>query len=394
MTYNFDELICRRGTHSVKWDEAESDEVLPLWVADMDFRAAPCIQKALQRRLDHGVFGYAVVPEEFFAAAQDWFARYHGWKIEREWMQYTTGVVPAISATLHALTKPGEKVLVQTPVYNCFFSSIRNQKCTIEMSPLRYVCSGEQPSYEIDFDDFEKRCAQPDVKVFLLCNPHNPAGRVWTREELTRIGEICICHDVLILSDEIHCEMVFKGHDYTPFASISEEMRHQCVSFVSPSKSFNIAGIQVANIICDNEERQKKIDRAINDFETCDLNVFAVEAQIAAYTKGRPWIEQLNAYLWENYQMLLDFFRKHLPALPVCRLEGTYLPWVNISATGKTSDELSRELIEEAKVWLNPGTMYGPEGRDFVRINIACPRKRLTEALERIATYLQGIAND
>ena len=389
MTYDFDELICRRGTHCVKWDKAASDEVLPLWVADMDFRAAPCILSALKRRLDHGVFGYATVPDEFFSAAQDWFATYHGWQIEREWMQYTTGVVPAISATLHALTKPGDKVLIQTPVYNCFFSSIRNQKCVAEMSPLLYVCEDGQASYRIDFDDFERRCAEPEVTAFVLCNPHNPAGRVWTREELKRMGEICIRHGVIILSDEIHCEMTYEGNPYTPLASISEEIRHQTVSFVSPSKSFNIAGLQVANIICDNEERRRKIDRAINDFETCDLNVFAIEAQIAAYREGRPWIEQLNAYLWENYQMLLDFFRKHLPALPVCKLEGTYLPWVNVSATGKTSDELSRELLEKAKVWLNPGTMYGPEGKDFLRINIACPRQLLSEAMQRIAPYLK-----
>lgn len=387
MKYNFNEAVSRRGTNCVKWDLAPEADTIPLWVADMDFCAAPCIREALQRRLDHGIFGYATVPDAFYATAQAWFEKYHGWHIEREWMQYTTGVVPAISATLHALAKPGESVLVQTPVYNCFFSSIRNQGLNAEKAPLRYVCNGEQPTYEIDFDDFERRCAKPEVTIFLLCNPHNPAGRVWTREELQRMGEICLRHGVLILSDEIHCEITFEGHSYTPMASVSEEIAHQTVVFISPSKSFNIAGLQMANIICDNEERRRKIDRAINDFETCDLNVFAIEAQIAAYGEGRPWIEALNEYLWENYKMLCNFFKANFPQLPVCRLEGTYLPSVNISATGKDSDTLCKELLKENKVWLNPGTMYGPEGKDFVRINIACPRQQLAEALQRIKTY-------
>ena len=258
-----------------------------------------------------------------------------------------------------------------------------------EMNPLRYVTKDGQPTYEIDFDDFERRCAMPEVKAFLLCNPHNPAGRVWTREELRRMGDICVRHGVLILSDEIHCELVFSGHAYTPMASISKDIRHNCVTFLSPSKSFNIAGLQVADIICDNKERREKIDRAINDFETCDLNVFAVEAQIAAYGEGRPWIEQLNAYLEENYKSMLAYFKENLPQLPVCKLEGTYLPWVNIAATGKTSDALCLELLRHAKVWLNPGTMYGPEGKDFIRINIACPRQILMEALQRITPCLE-----
>lgn len=387
--FNFDERIERRGTHSVKWDEAPTADVLPLWVADMDFRAAPCIQQALQRRLDHGVFGYACVPDAFYDAAISWFQTYHGWTLQRPWMMYTTGVVPAISATVKALTRPGDKVLVQTPVYNCFFSSIRNNGCQVEMSPLRYVMKDGRPTYEVDFADFERRCADPAVKLFLLCNPHNPAGRVWRREELEEMGRICLRHGVTVLSDEIHNELVFADNVYTPFASISDELLHASVTFLSPSKSFNIAGLQVANIICTSADRRARIDRAINDNETCDLGVFAIEAQIAAYTEGHPWIEALRAYLWDNYQFLLHFFSEHLPQLPVCRLEGTYLPWVDIRATGQSSDELCQHLLQQAKVWFNPGTMYGPEGRHFLRINIACPRATLREALERTLPMLK-----
>ena len=391
-TTDFNELIDRRGSHCCKWDSCTDPDVIPLWIADMDYRAAEPIRRALQRRMDHGVFGYSCVPDEFYEAAIEWFRKYHGWTIRREWMLYTTGVVPAISATIKALAAPGEKVLVQTPVYNCFFSSIRNQGCQVEMSPLAYLADAEgdggQPTYAVDWEDFERRCADPAVKLFLLCNPHNPAGRVWTRGELERMAEVCLRHGVTILADEIHCEMVYPDHDYTPIASISEACRKACVTFLSPSKSFNIAGLQVADIVCDNAEWRQRIDRAINQHETCDLNPFAVEAQIAAYTEGRPWIEQLNAHHWENYQLLLHFFRERLPQLPVTRLEGTYLPWVNITSTGETADELCERLLRDAKVRLNPGTMYGPEGKDFIRINIACPRSRLQEALERIAPHL------
>uniref|UniRef100_UPI003FEFECB1 MalY/PatB family protein n=1 Tax=Phocaeicola sp. TaxID=2773926 RepID=UPI003FEFECB1 len=245
MRYDFDEIIPRRNTNSYKWDSAADADVLPLWVADMDFRTAAPIVEALQRRVAHGIFGYTRVPDAYYDAVTDWFARRHGWTIRRDWMIYTSGVVPALSAVIKALTVPGDKVLVQTPVYNCFFSSIRNNGCGMVSSPLTY----EDRTYRMDFEDLERKAADERVKVMLLCNPHNPAGRVWTREELTRLGDICLRHGVTVVSDEIHCELVYPGHTYTPFASLSEEFLQHSVTCVSPSKSFNMAGLQIATIV-------------------------------------------------------------------------------------------------------------------------------------------------
>ena len=282
MKYDFDEVISRRHTNSYKWDSAADSDVLPMWVADMDFRTAPAIIDALEQRVRHGIFGYTRVPDEYYDAVIDWFDRKHQWQIERDWMIYTSGVVPAISAVIKALTVPGDKVLVQTPVYNCFFSSIRNNGCEIVHNPL----SWDGTTYSIDFDDLERKVSDPGVKVMLLCNPHNPAGRVWTREELLHIGEICFRHEVRIVSDEIHCELVMPGHVYTPFASLSEECLAQSVTCISPSKAFNIAGLQIANIVCADEELLHRIDKAINVNEVCDVNPFGVLATIAAYNEG------------------------------------------------------------------------------------------------------------
>ena len=256
MDYNFDELITRRGTNSYKWDSAADADVLPMWVADMDFRTAPAIVDALHRRVDHGIFGYTKVQDEYYQAIINWFGRRHGWKIEKDWIIYTSGVVPAISAIIKAFTCPGDKVLIQTPVYNCFYSSIRNNGCTFAANPLIYGDATESETsvmkrYTIDFEDLEEKASDPAVKLMLLCNPHNPAGRVWTVEELSRIGEICLRNNVIVVADEIHCELVLGGHEYTPFASISEEFSRNCVTCVSPSKAFNIAGLQIANIVAE-----------------------------------------------------------------------------------------------------------------------------------------------
>lgn len=282
MRYDFDEPVSRRGTDSFKWDSAANGDVLPMWVADMDFRTAPAIVEALRRRVEHGIFGYTRVPDTYYDSVVRWFARRHGWTIDRQWIIYTSGVVPAISAVIKALTVPGDKVLVQPPVYNCFFSSIRNNGCEIVPSPL--VHRGD--TYGIDYEDLERRAADPGVKAMLLCNPHNPVGRVWRREELLRIGEICIRHDVVVISDEIHCELVFPGHVYTPFASLSDEFLQHSVTCISPSKAFNIAGLQIANIVCADAGRRVRIDRAINDNEVCDVNPFGVIATQAAYDPG------------------------------------------------------------------------------------------------------------
>lgn len=385
MKYDFDEIVNRRGTNSVKWDEAKEEGVIPMWVADMDFKAAPCILEALKKRVDHGVFGYTMVPDSYYESIISWFERRHQWYIERDWIIYTSGVVPAISAIIKALTEPGDKVLVQTPVYNCFFSSIRNNGCTIAENAL--VRKGN--SYEIDFDDFERQAADEKTKVFLLCNPHNPAGRVWKPEELSRMNDICLRHGVKVIADEIHCELVMPGHVFTPFAAVSKACQDNCITTNSPTKSFNIAGLQIANIITNNAEDRQKIDRAININEVCDVNPFGVIALQAAYNEGEDWIDQLNVYLWENYQALKTFFKDNLPQLEVIDLEGTYLVWVNVRATGMTGNELTDKLLKEGKVFVNRGTMYGETtGEDYIRINIAMPRSLMLEGLKRMKSVI------
>lgn len=381
--YNFDKDINRFGTNALKYDEMPSRNVIPLWVADMDFETAPAIRQALARRLEHGCFGYVHVPESFYEATINWFSRRHGWNdIRREWLIYTIGVVPAISAILRAMTKPGDKVLVMSPVYNCFFSSTHNMECQLLESPLIYA----DRHYEIDWEDFESKCRE--AKVFVLCNPHNPACRVWTKEELERIGEICKRCGTFVISDEIHCEFAYT-HPYTPFMVASDA---ECAVCVSPSKSFNIAGLQTANIIVPNEEIRARIDKAINIHEVCDINPFGVEALQAAYSaEGEEWLNELNEYIYANYEFARDFFNKYMPKLPVTVLEGTYLLWVDISYTGMTADQFTDELLHKANVYLNAGSMYGPTtGRSFVRINLATQRTRLAEGLERIRKYYEA----
>lgn len=385
MMYNFDEIIPRRDTNSYKWDSASQNDILPLWVADMDFRTAPPVVEALKKRVEHGIFGYTRVPPAYYEAVINWFHRRHDWQIQQNWMIYTSGVVPALSAVIKALTEPGDKVLVQTPVYNCFFSSIRNNGCQIVSNPLIYM----NETYRIDFKDLERKAADPKVKLLLLCNPHNPAGRVWTRDELTRIGEICLRNDVVVVADEIHCELVFPEHKYTPFASISEEFLMNSVTCTSPSKAFNLAGLQIANIISADEEMCRKIDKAININEVCDVNPFGVEALIAAYNEGEEWLKQLNRYLSINYNYLKAYFDQYLPELPVLKLEGTYLVWVDCSALKQSSEKIVNRLLQKGKVWVNEGNMYGDSGEGFIRINIACPREVLIEGLERIHSTLK-----
>lgn len=387
MKYDFDHITARRGTNCYKWDEPEEEGVIPMWVADMDFPAAPAIQEALQKRLNHGVFGYTMVPDSYYDAITSWFSRRHGWQIEKDWIHYTTGVVPAVSCTLKALTLPGENVLVQTPVYNCFFSSIKNSGCNIMESPLKR----QGDTYIIDFEDFERQCADEKTTVFLLCNPHNPGGRVWKKDELERMNDICMKHHVRVVSDEIHCELVMPGNTFTPFASVSDACRDNSIILNSPSKSFNIAGLQIANIICKNPTWRRRINRAININEVCDVNPFGPVALQAAYNESGEWLDELNQYLWENYQTLKQFFSKELPQVEVFRLEGTYLVWIDITATGLTSDEATERLLKEGKVMVSSGTLYGKQaGEGFLRLNIACPRSVMMEGLKRIAdTFLQ-----
>ncbi len=385
MTFDFDKLTNRRGSNSYKWDEPERENVIPLWVADMDFEVAPAIRKALMKRVEHGIFGYTLVPDAYYESVIDWFRRRHAWEIRRDWIIYTSGVVPAVSAVIKALTVPGDKVIVQTPVYNCFFSSIRNNGCEVLENELVNI----EGRYSMNFDDLERKASDPRAKIMLLCNPHNPAGRVWTAAELERLNIICARHGVIVVSDEIHCELVYEGRKYIPFASISDECRDNCVVCSSPSKSFNTAGLQIANIITNNAGLRERIDRAININEVCDVNPFGVVALMAAYNESEAWLDALCNYIKGNYDVLCELFARELPHLRITPLEGTYLAWVDCRALGMTSDEITERLLNDCGVMVNSGTMYGSAGEGFIRINLACPRSRLSEGLKRMIKGLK-----
>ena len=429
MPYNFDEIITRRGTNCVKWDAAPPcpsgdspvvgdlqspthhppTDIIPLWVADMDFRTYPAITEALRRRVEHGVFGYTHVPDSYKQRVIDWFVgQHHIQPYHPDEVIMTTGVVPALSAIVRGLTLPGDKVLLLSPVYNCFFSSIRNQGCIVEDCPLHYevvtltdkTSVGEpveqkEGRYTIDWEAFERQCADPKVRLFLFCNPHNPAGRVWTRDEVQRIHDICLRNEVFVVADEIHCEFTRPGTEYCSYASLGEEARRNCALCVAASKAFNIAGLQTAHILVADPHRRERIDRAINLHEVCDVNPFGIIATQEAYTEGgAEWLRQLNEYIWDNYQLLLHTFREQLPQFPVVKLEGTYLAWVDCEVLGRSSVEIAQVLCSQYGVWVNDGEMYGAMQRPFVRVNLACPRAILAEGLQRMVAGMKDLCRE
>ena len=387
MEYDFSRPTDRRGTDSYKWDSASEADIIPLWVADMDFKTFPGITEALQRRVAHGIFGYTRVPEAYYEAVCRWFGKRHGWHINREDIIYTSGVVPAVSAVIKALTLPGDQVIVQGPVYNCFFSSIRNNGCEMVSNSLIY--NKEELRYKIDFDDLERKLKHERARLMLLCNPHNPGGRVWTRDELTRVAELCHKYGVRVVSDEIHCELTLYDNEYVPFGSLPDELSRGSITCCSPSKAFNTAGLQIANIVCRNAEVRNRIDRAININEVCDVNPFGVIALQAAYSdEGYEWLTQLRKYISANYDLLLERFARELPKCKVMRMEGTYLAWIDCSELHISSDEIEEMLMHENKVWVNAGSMYGAEGAAFIRINMACTSELLNEGITRIVNGL------
>ena len=373
--YDFDKTVNRIGTNCSKWDSWDSStkdgkEAIALWVADMDFETAPCVMEALKKRMEHGCFGYTYVPDSFYQASIDWFSHRHGWEMKKEWFLYTSGVVPAISAIIKAMTQPGDKVLMHNPAYNCFFSSIRNNNCVLETIP-------------VSLEGLEEHCADPKVKVFLLCNPHNPTGHVWRKEELKRMAEICHRHGVFVIADEIHCEFVNPDMDvkFTPFGTVAVDDNY--ATCISPSKAFNIAGLQIANMIIPDRRIHIKVNRAVNINEVCDVNPLGVTALQAAYTpEGEEWLTQLNRYIYDNYNIARKFIEDNLPKWKVFPLEGTYLMWVNVEETGMSGDELAKQILEKTNVYINGGSMYGDN--KCIRINLATQRARLMEALRRV----------
>lgn len=358
-----------------------------MWVADMDFRTAPCILDALRKRVEHGVFGYTYLPDSYYDAVISWFSRRRGWEIKRRWILYTTAVVPALSVCIKAFTEPGDKVVMLTPAYNCFFSSVHNAGCISSESPVIYSKEDGIISVSVDWEDLEKRCKEPDAKVILLCNPHNPIGRIWSREELARFGDIARRNGLVVLSDEIHCELEMPGHSFTPFAAVSEENLSCSVTMNSPSKSFNTAGLQIANIICSNPEWRKKISQVLGTYEVGNVGPFGAVGLEAAYNEGEEWLSELNSYIWNNFLLLKNIFGKELPSCGVTDLQATYLAWVDISALGKSSTEIVSHLIRDEKVRPGDGAIYGDDR--FIRINLACPRTLCEEGLRRIARGLK-----
>ena len=383
MDYLFDERIDRKNTDCIKWDASEQD-VLPMWIADMDFKAAPAITKALQERVAHGVFGYTQTPPRFYHAIAHWWDKRHGFALQNDWILPVIGVIPALSAAIRALTRKDDKIIVQPPVYNHFFIAAAHCERQVVENNLRL----EKGHYHIDFEDLEAKAADPAVKLMLLCNPHNPAGRVWTAEELHRIAAICIRHDVVVLSDEIHSDLVYHPYKHVPFASLGQETGMQSVTVSSPSKTFNLAGLQVGYLFSANTGFRQQIQHVLDTQDTVLLSPFAIEALIAAYEHGEDWLEALKTYLTDNFTYLTDFCSTHLPQISVIPLQATYLVWLDCHAMITSAADFTDGLIQQEKLWLNPGTMYGNAGEGFLRINIACPRSLLQDGLTRLARCL------
>ena len=387
MKFDFDIPVNRRHSGSMKWDEDPSVD-LPLWVADMDFPACPAIRKALSERVAHGVFGYAMPDDAFYDSIIQWHARRHGVTYQRSWIITVPGIVPAISAILRAMTTPGDSVLTLSPVYNCFYSSIRNLQCHAEECCL--IKDGD--TFRIDFDDLERRVAKPEVKVLLLCSPHNPSGRVWSATELQMIGDICLRHNVFVVSDEIHCELTMPGQCFLPYATLGTKyMEHACIC-TSASKAFNIAGLQNAQIIVPNDSLRRRIDRAVNIHEVCDVNPFGITATTAAYKEGEEWLDALCRYIWDNYLSAKEYIEAHLPMLHVSQLQGTYLMWVDVSAVTDNVEAFCERLKAECHVWLAAGSHYGRGGEGYVRINLATQRDNIMRGLERLKKFIDSQA--
>ena len=379
MPYNFDELVNRRNTHSLKWDVKKQE--LPMWVADMDFQTAPEIQKAIRERAAHGVFGYSIVPEEWYQAYIGWWERRHHFSMEKEWLVFCTGVVPAISSMVRKLTTAGENVLVQTPVYNIFFNSIVNNGRNIAENPLRY----DGNTYQMDFEDLERKLSDPQTTLMILCNPHNPVGRIWSREELEQVGGLCRKYHVTVISDEIHCDLTSPGQEYIPFASVSENCENISITCMAPTKAFNLAGLQTAAVAVPNPNLRHKVWRGLNTDEVAEPNSFAVEAAVAAFTKGEAWLDALREYIQENKNFAEDFLKKEVPQIKQVSSQATYLLWLDCREMQGCAAEFTQYLREHTGLYLSEGQQYGESGCFFIRMNIACPRSCLEDGLKRLA---------
>ena len=377
--YDFDTIIDRKDTFSCKWGGCSENE-LPMWVADMDFRAAPEIIEALQKRLSNEIFGYTYIPDEWYEAYQYWWKKRHNLEIEKDWLIFCTGVVPAISTTVRKLTTPAENVLIQTPVYNIFYNSIRNNGRNILESPLLY----SNGKYSINWEDLETKLSDPQTSLMILCNPHNPIGKIWDKETLAKIGNLCEKYNVTVISDEIHCDLTDPNKEYIPFASVSETCANISITCIAPTKAFNIAGLQTAAVMIPNKQLNHKVWRALNTDEVAEPNAFAVDATIAAFTKGEAWIDALRAYIKSNKDRVREYVSSNIPGISVIDSEATYLLWLDCSKISVDSVALADFIRKETGLFLSNGAQYGGNGNLFLRLNPACPRKLLEDGLTRL----------
>ena len=387
MKYNFDELIDRRGTNSLKWDIPEGH--LPMWVADMDFKTAPEITEAILRRAEHGVFGYCTIPDEWSDAYIKWWRDRHGVEYSKDELIFSTGVIPILSSCVRKLTTPGENVLIMTPVYNIFYNCIRNNGRNVQEFSLDY----RDGAYSIDFEKLEKALSDPQTSLMFLCNPQNPTGKIWDRDTLERIGELASTNGVTVIADEIHCDITDPGCAYVPFASVSEKCRENAVICISPTKAFNLAGIQTAAAVVPNPRLRHKVWRALNTDEVAEPNVFAVQAAVAAFTKGGEWLDELREYLYRNKQLVFSFLADELPMIKPVSSEATYLLWLDCTALGMSSKDLERHIRKSTGLFLSRGELYGSKDC-FLRMNIACPKSMVQDGLERLKEAINCLRKD
>ncbi|WP_082233514.1 MalY/PatB family protein [Halobacillus massiliensis] len=386
----FTEITSRKGTRSVKWDYAEelykSDEVLPMWVADMDFQAPEAVVEALEKRVKHGIFGYTMPDDLIKESIVSWLSNRHQWAIEKDWITYSPGVIPSLHMIIQSLTEPSDSIIIQTPVYPPFYSVIKDHERKLVTNTLIY----ENEEYSINFTDFENKIRENNVKMFILCNPHNPVGRVWTKEELRKLSEICLRHNVLIVSDEIHADLIFKPYTHIPIASLSDEINHSTITCFSPTKTFNLAGLQASYIVTSDEEKRKKVKAHFDKQGMFMLNTLGLTAMEAAYNHGGEWLDELMETLERNRDYVTERINSETEEIRVIHAEGTYLIWLDCRKLNLTHSELKSFMQKEAKIGLNDGGTFGEEGQGFMRINIAAPLKTVQEGVDRI---IQAVKN-
>lgn len=390
MNFNFDKIIDRTNNFSAKWSEMNknfgTNDLLPMWVADMDFLTAPCVMEALKDRLEQGIFGYTTRPSSYNESIVNWLDNRFSWKINQEWLMFSPAVITSISLLIQNLTQKNDKIMIQEPVYSPFHNIVESNERSLVISPLVKLDDG---SYVMDYEDIEAKIK--DVKVFILCNPHNPVGRVWTREELTRLGEICLKHNVLVISDEIHSDIILKNHKHTPFASISKEFSENTITCMAPTKTFNLAGLQSSFLVISNPYYYEVMDKAFSILDIKRNNAFSLVATEAAYNYGEDWLYELIKYIEDNVDFAIDYIKNHMPQLKVKKPEGTYLLWVDFSNLNVDKEDLKNALINKGRIALSDGSSFGIGGDGYYRINLACPRSMVLEGLKRIEFAIKSL---